>query len=147
MVKTLRHLGADVITVVLGFCKTNDVAHYAVSEDTKKDARSELKRRTVRFKVEQLLAYTLICSANHFGPVRIVRRTKNSVWYEDSRTRCRSGPHRRQLRFCKHLVRMGGGYVDGLAETFKVDGGCGSVYPDCEWDDSQPDGGFPYYMM
>ena len=143
--RTLEHLSADVMSVVLAFCETNDVAHYAVSTDTTKDASNELKRREVRFKVGQLLAYTLLCSANHFGPVRIARRTKQSVWFEDRMTRCRSGPHRRRLRLVKHRVQRGGGYVDGLVETFNVDGRCDRVFPDCEWDDSKPDGGFLKY--
>ena len=145
---TMQMLNGNVMSVVLSFIETKDVARFSTSKVTNRDTKVELKRRTVRFKVGQIVGYTSICSQNTYGPVRIVRRTSKSVWFTDNSYRSCPGPHCRRLRLKKRCVRLEGGKscVTGLMESFTIDGRFNgrvpSVYPDCEWDESKPDGGF-----
>ena len=143
VIQSKQLLNKDVLSVVLTFMDTTGVARFATSRETNSVTKDELERRTIRFKANQVLGYTFLCSCNTYGPVRIVRRTNKSIWFTDGMTRWRPGPHRRTLNLSKRRVRVGGSsVVDGRMERFCIDGGRTLVYPDCEWDESKPHGGF-----
>ena len=141
--QTKQLLNENVLSVVLAFMETRDVAHFATSKETQSAAHHELTRRTIRFKAGHVLGYTFLCSCNTYGPVRIVRRTSKSIWFTDGMTRSRPGPHRRTLNLSKRAVRVGSSVVDGRMESFGIESSSRiSVYPDCEWDESKQSGGF-----